>query len=317
MKALAIVSHKGGAGKTSSAVMLAEEFSRRGLRVVLVDADRQGGAGLLLGLEQATGTVQQTRNPRLRYLCSSTLPLRELPARARELQGLFDLAVIDTPSLDDPLARGWLQLCTDVLFVIPVEPISIRTLQSADTAIAAIHRLNPEVRVVGTLPTLFDEQDPAQRTLMMELMSRCTNGLLSPAIPLDPGLAHRAEQRLDRRTEASEACRKAYDAVAGDLARELGFEAAAVAGPRQVAAAGWAPSSRGSTPSTPAEAVPAPPTLPAPVRPAGRPALMRWSLAALVALILLALGLTLTRRPESATRAGGSGAATKAVRAAR
>src|SRR5688500_76055 len=129
MRVLAIVSHKGGAGKTSSSVMFAEEFARRGLRVVLVDADRQRGAGLLLGIERQTNTVMQTQNPRLRYLCSSGLPLRELPSRAAELDGLFDVAVVDTPSLDDPLARGWLQLCTDVLFVIPVELISMRTLR--------------------------------------------------------------------------------------------------------------------------------------------------------------------------------------------
>src|SRR5579862_5067348 len=120
MKTLAIISHKGGAGKTSSAVMIAEELARRGARVVLVDADRQRGAGLLLNIDQPTGYVQQTRNPRLRYFCAASASLREIPAKADELAGLFDAAVVDTPSLDDPLARAWIQLSTDVLMVIPV-----------------------------------------------------------------------------------------------------------------------------------------------------------------------------------------------------
>src|SRR5438105_14981495 len=115
MKTLSIVSHKGGAGKTSSAVMLAEDLANRGLRVILVDADRQSGAGLLLGIEQPAGHVQQTRSPRLRYFSCAGLPLRELPTRAREFDGLFDVAVVDTPSLDDPLARGWLQVSSHVL----------------------------------------------------------------------------------------------------------------------------------------------------------------------------------------------------------
>src|SRR5262249_31106157 len=95
MKTLSIGSHKGGSGKTSSSVMLAEERATRGLRVTLVDADGQNGAGLLLGIEQAAGHVQQTRIPRLRYFSCAGLPLRELPARARDFDGLFDVAVVD------------------------------------------------------------------------------------------------------------------------------------------------------------------------------------------------------------------------------
>src|SRR2546421_8787720 len=105
MKTLSIISHKGGAGKTSSAVMLAEDLARRGLRVALVDADRHRGAGIMLGVEQGTGELQQTRDPRLRYLCSSALPLRELAAKAEEMATQVDVTVVDTPSLDDPLAK--------------------------------------------------------------------------------------------------------------------------------------------------------------------------------------------------------------------
>ena len=320
MRVLAIVSHKGGAGKTSSSVMLAEEFARRGLRVVLVDADRQRGAGLLLGIEQQTNTVLQTQNPRLRYLCSSGLPLRELPARAQELDGLFDLAVVDTPSLDDPLARGWLQLCSDVLFVIPVEPISMRTLRGAESALEAVHRLNPSARELGTLPTLFDESDPNQRTLMMELVAQCPNGLLSPAIPYDAGLAHRAEQREDRKTEASEACKRAYEEVAGALALELGFDQAAQAAP--VVRSGWSPkaSAPAAAPKTeerlPGEvSVPGlkpPVSIPLPRQ--KRPA-WQLALAAAVVLALLAYGaFSFLRKPVAEQSTAKTKAAQKSVK---
>lgn len=226
MKTLSIISHKGGAGKTSSAVMLAEDLASRGLRVVLIDADRQRGAGLLLGIDQATGLVQQTRNPRLRYFCSSIVPLREIAARAEELAGSFDVGVVDTPSLDDPLAKIWMQLSTDVLMVLPVEPVSLKTLESADTVIDHLLRLNESVQVAGVLPTMFDETDSTQRSLLLELRARRPDGLL-PAIPFDSGMVHRAEQRAEKRTEPSENTRAAYAVVGDVLVKALKLQGAA------------------------------------------------------------------------------------------
>lgn len=257
MQTLAIISHKGGAGKTSTSVMLAEELARRGQRTVLVDADRQRGAGLLLGIEQPGTSAQQTRVLRLQYFCSSGLPLRDLPARAEELRREFDVAVVDTPSLDDPLAKSWLALATHVLLVLPVEPLSIRTIESADQALANIRAMNPGVQVVGTLPTMFDERDTTQRSLMSELRSLRGDTLLSPPIPHDPGLAHRAEQKSERRTEASAATQQAYQAVGETLVRALGLQGKSAAGP-----SAW--SARAAKPAAPpaprAPAAPSPPS---------------------------------------------------------
>ncbi|HEU4754485.1 MAG TPA: ParA family protein, partial [Armatimonadota bacterium] len=238
MKTLAIISHKGGAGKTSSAVMLAEDFARRGLRVVLVDADRHRGAGLLLGIEQASGQVQQTPDPKLRYFCSSGMPLREIPAKAEELAGLFDVAVVDTPSLDDPLAKAWIQLCSQALMVLPVEPISIRTLDGADAALELIARLNPKIEMLGILPTIFDQSDATQRTLMQELRASRPDTLLNATIPLDSGLVHRAEQKSERRTEPSEQTRAAYKLVGDLLLKALRLSATATTDP------GWQPTAK-------------------------------------------------------------------------
>jgi chromosome partitioning protein len=228
MKTLSIISHKGGAGKTSSAVMLAEDLAGRGLRVVLIDADRQRGAGLLLGIEQPTGLLQQTKNPKLRYFCSSIVPLREITSKAEELAGNFDVGVVDTPSLDDPLAKMWIQLSTDVLMVLPVEPVSLKTLESADTVVDNLLRLNEKVEVAGVLPTMFDENDSTQRSLLLELRARRPDGLL-PAIPLDSGLVHRAEQRAEKRTEPGENTRAAYAVVGDSLIQSLKLQGAATA----------------------------------------------------------------------------------------
>jgi chromosome partitioning protein len=308
MKTVSIISHKGGAGKTSSAVMLAEDLAGRGLRVLLVDADRQRGAGLLLGLEQPSDQVQQTRNIRLKYLCASTVPLRDTGKRAEEINSQFDVAVVDTPSLDDPLAKAWLQLSSHILLVVPVEPLSIRTMESADTALDTIRQTNPQVEVIGILPAMFDEQDATQRQLMMELRSLRADELLSPAIPHDPGLAHRAEQKSERKTEAAQETKAAYSAVGDNIVKRLGLESAAR--PAAGAATAWSGSTKtaSTTPAAATSTAATPKTVPAPTpqtAPAPPPKSGGVPVAAIVIAIVVIIGIVVAvmmmNRPAGST----------------
>jgi cellulose biosynthesis protein BcsQ len=298
MKTLSIISHKGGAGKTASAVILAEEFAAAGVRVVLVDADRQRGAGLILGVDANDPGVQQTRTPRLRYFCSSHHKLRDLTDRYDELAKEFQLAVVDTPSLDDPLARKWLQLSSHALLVLPVEPVSVRTLDAAELALQGIRSLNGQIHIVGMLPTLFDAEDPTQRSLYSELQVHRSDWLLAEPIPLDPGIAHRAEQDPARRSEPSEESRAAYRKISAMLSRSLGLS---LQGAFRPAAA--------MRPAPAAEPVASPPreprACPTSTLVPGRTSPRRWALAALLVVVLAALavfvipGLQLRRPADS------------------
>jgi chromosome partitioning protein len=294
MKTLAVISHKGGAGKTSSAVMLAEDLASRGFRVVLVDADRQRGAGLLLGIEQPGATVMQTQNPRLRYFCASGLPLRELPARSEELSGLFDVAVVDTPSLDDPLARAWMQLSSAALMMIPVEPVSLKTLEGAETAFEAVKRLNPGIQLLGILATMFDAEDSQQRTLMLELKSRRPDDLLPNPIPHDPDLAHRAAQKAEQRTEPKQTTRLAYHAAGDQIVQAMGLGRMYDGAARPAGAAASKP--RTPAPVATPTAPPPAPVTPEPKSGKGVP-LVGWAIAVLVVALLL-LGLSMFLRSQ-------------------
>lgn len=296
MKTLAVISHKGGAGKTSSAVMLAEDLAARGLRVVLVDADRQRGAGLLLGIEQPTQSVMQTQNPRLRYFCCSGTPLRELPAKAQELDGLFDVAVVDTPSLDDPLARAWMQLSNAALMLIPIEPVSLKTLEAADAALENAKRLNPNIQHLGILATMFDEEDSQHRTLILELRSQRSHDLIAEPIPLDPDLAHRAAQKAEQRTQPTEATRRAYHVTGDFIIQSMGLGKLYSGEPLR-ATTSFTPKrpAAGASKSAPAPVVNPAPSVPVKSEPGSRgPSPVTWAIAVFViALILLGIGLAL------------------------
>jgi chromosome partitioning protein len=308
MKTLAVISHKGGAGKTSSAVMLAEDFATRGLRVVLVDADRQRGAGLLLGIEQPTQSVMQTQNPRLRYFCCSGIPLRELPTKAQELDGLFDVAVVDTPSLDDPLARAWMQLSNAALMLIPIEPVSLKTLEAADAALDSAKRLNPNIQLLGTLATMFDESDTQHRTLILELRSRRSDDLFPEPVPMDLGLAHRAAQKAEQRTEPAAATRRAYRASGDFILQSMGL-GKLCSGESLRTPATFTPRRAAAPAGQPAPANPAPvvPSKEAPTSRGVSP--LSWAVAVFViALILLGIGLAMrNNRASHSARPGTAG----------
>ena len=55
MKAIAFANQKGGVGKTTTAVTLADGLARLGRRTLLVDLDPQGHVAFSLGLDKAPG----------------------------------------------------------------------------------------------------------------------------------------------------------------------------------------------------------------------------------------------------------------------
>jgi cellulose biosynthesis protein BcsQ len=231
MKTVSVISHKGGAGKTTSAVMLAEDLAGRGFQVLLVDADRQQSAGLLLGLDGAPETVLPTPVPRLRYLSCKGLSLAELPARAAELDARFDVAVVDTPSLDDPLAGAWVCLSTAALLVLPVEPLGMWTLTGAETTLGKLRGEAPGPDLIGILPTLYDESHAGQRALLDELRAARGSQLLPLPVRWDADLAQRAAADSAGRPEPSEATRAAYHAAGEAVVSALKLEPQPERGP--------------------------------------------------------------------------------------
>ncbi|KAB7726640.1 AAA family ATPase [Rudanella paleaurantiibacter] len=58
-RVVAVINHKGGAGKTTTTALLGSELARRGYRVLLIDLDPQGNLSQILGIEQPEHQVIQ------------------------------------------------------------------------------------------------------------------------------------------------------------------------------------------------------------------------------------------------------------------
>jgi chromosome partitioning protein len=275
MKLIAVISHKGGAGKTTSAVQLAEELARRGQRTLLVDADRQQGAGLLLGIDAPAGCVQRTMMGDLSYLGSARLTDLEIADCYNSVANRFDIGVVDTPSLDDALARAWLREAAAALMVLQVDPLTVKTLPSALNTLEVVRAFKPSIQILGLLPTMFDQHEEAHSRLLAELLSRKPEAVFTPVVPVDSGLMHRAN--TEEAPPLGEAARQAYQCAVDRILRVLETAQGSVAlphGPQRVTPP-WAqvPAQRPAATNAPATApatAQAQPTAPAP--PAAPPA---------------------------------------------
>lgn len=117
---IALCSQKGGAGKTTLSIHLAQEMAQSGRRVLLVDADPQSSAS-----NWAAARDEKPLFPVI-GIARDTLH-RDLPELARD----YEHVVIDSPPRVSALARAAI-LAAD-LVIIPVQPSSYDIWAASET----------------------------------------------------------------------------------------------------------------------------------------------------------------------------------------
>ena len=197
---IAIANQKGGVGKTTSTVCLALALTRLGRRVLAVDCDPQASLTLYFGadpraLEAEGRTVyslmledRPAADLVRRRPCrpSSGRASGSRPARAsssergmaphfcgsawRRCSDMFDIILIDAmPSLG-LLAVNALAAATHVLIPVKTDYLSLMGVSLLlETVDRVRQRLNPELELLGVLPTMFDQRNSHDREVLGEL----------------------------------------------------------------------------------------------------------------------------------------------------
>jgi len=184
MRSIAFISEKGGTGKTTSVLNVAGELARLGQRVLVVDADPQGNASLVLlngekpesptlshvlgGLSGVREAIRPTRFERLSLLAGGALLAdvalqlagelgreRRLRLALQEISDQFDFILADSPPTRSILTINVLNACGEV--VVPVDPglFSLAGLGQLQAVMDDVRRYldNSSLRLLGIVLT--------------------------------------------------------------------------------------------------------------------------------------------------------------------
>ncbi len=212
MFALAVLSLKGGVGKTTVTLGLAGAAQRAGLKTLVVDLDPQANATLGLNPRNAELTVSDVLADARRgvaadavvasswgsdvSLIASEAALTHRNAGGtpdsvhrlqRSLQGVaetYDLVLLDCPPSMGEISRNGLVAATHALVVTEAGYFALNGAQQALESVAVVRSsTNPQLRAAGIVLNRLRASTKEQNYRLAELRAAYPHLLLEPPIP--------------------------------------------------------------------------------------------------------------------------------------
>jgi len=204
MKKIAIANHKGGVGKSTTAINLGAGLVRLKKKVLIIDTDPQGHTTTGLGIEAkdllTTGelmllddvscqdVIQKTYLKNLDLipsdlrLSTAELKLASMPAREFRLRNkLSDLTGYDFVLFDCPPTFGSLPLnvfntADDIILPIQLSYFSFEGVSSFIDTINILNKemgpvINHRINISGALVNFFDPRTNMARTILQDIKS--------------------------------------------------------------------------------------------------------------------------------------------------
>jgi chromosome partitioning protein len=203
---IAVFNHKGGTGKTTTAVNLAAGLAEAGHKVLLVDADGQGNVGASLGIRgehtlyhvlvQGTSVERAAIPVRSNLdvltsnelLAAAELHLAKLPNRDRVMRERlssrvvgYDVVVLDCAPALSLMNQNALVYADSVLVPVSCDYLSLVGVKQVLRTLKNVkEHLKHDVALLGVLPTFYDVRNKIARDAVSALTDHFGERCLPP-----------------------------------------------------------------------------------------------------------------------------------------
>jgi chromosome partitioning protein len=211
---VAVVSPKGGVGKTTVTLNLSLALAQQGHSVLLVDVDPQGGIGAslsgaarrapgiydaLMGRELLKNCILATRVKTLRILPAGLLDPTEAMSRIPQLMSAelwskytdwlgrqADVVLIDTPAGMMGVTTAVMGACSHVLGVLQADPLTLRSFPMLRGALDGLATRGRAPRLSGVILNRLPSGSAIPMAALREITAaHSLDLLLDPGVPED------------------------------------------------------------------------------------------------------------------------------------
>lgn len=243
MKTIAIYNHKGGVGKTTTVINLANELSMAG-KVLVIDFDGQANSSRFFaepkaGLETAlikksfspTVARSSTRYPNI-DIVTATSALNLIAAQFEQLSDevqtanvrkvmnfddSYEYAVLDLPPALTKLTEKVITLSDSVFVPIELGTFAIQGIPAVTNALA-----NCNAKFGGCIVNKFDKENPSDVELLELLKHTLGNKVLNTTIPFSRVIKNSFSYKLTAKEYMKwTAAAEAYEELAEEIAERI------------------------------------------------------------------------------------------------
>ena len=219
---ISLLNHKGGVGKTTSAVNIGAGLVEKGRKVLLVDLDPQANLTLSLGVPRQMNTIYEALRgdsdlepyqvkeglfvvPSNLDLSGAEMELINEAGREYILQELFeqvkddfDYIIIDCPPALGLLTLNALTTSSCVIIPLQTEFLALQGLAKIKQVIDKVKfRLNRNLEIAGVIATMYDARRVLNRDVVETIKKYFGEKVFKTLIRENVSLAEAPSQRKD------------------------------------------------------------------------------------------------------------------------